>query len=138
MTMLSIPSLSLIYILLLGVIHPCMAGGADQPEQIIRKMYSDLLNRNFAGDITSKNNRSKYFMPSLVRLYDASDAAEAAGKPPCIDFNIQVNGQDFDAGKLRNMLIRLLDICGLNRYILKHGHTRFSYFPSRVSAGLSR
>ena len=86
------------------VAAPAMAGGADQPDQIIRKMYSDLLNSNFAGDITSKNNRTKYFMPSLVRLYDASDAAEAHGKPPCVDFNIQVNGQDFDANKLRKSL----------------------------------
>ena len=99
----SILSLGL-FTLLFGLIRSCIAGGADQPEQIIRKMYSDLLNSNFAGDITSKNNRTKYFMPSLVRLYDASDAAEAHGKPPCVDFNIQVNGQDFDANKLRKSL----------------------------------
>jgi hypothetical protein len=100
----SVRSLGLIFMVLLGLIRPCIAGGADQPEQIIRKMYSDLLKGNFAGDITSKKNRTKYFMPSLVRLYDASDAAEALGKPPCIDFNIQMNGQDFDANKLRKSL----------------------------------
>jgi hypothetical protein len=99
----SILSLGL-FALLFGLIRSCIAGGADQPEQIIRKMYSDLLNSNFAGDITSKNNRTKYFMPSLVKLYDANDTAEALGKPPCVDFNIQVAGQDFDATKLRKSL----------------------------------
>jgi hypothetical protein len=99
----SILSLGL-FTLLFGLIRSCIAGGADQPEQIIRKMYSDLLNSNFAGDITSKNNRTKYFMPSLVKLYDVNDTAEALGKPPCVDFNIQVAGQDFDAKQLRESL----------------------------------
>jgi hypothetical protein len=100
----SILSLGLVFTLVFGLILPCIAGGADQPEQIIRKMYSELLRGNFAGDITSINNRTKYFVPSLARLYDASDAAEALGKPPCVDFNIQVNGQDFDANTLRKSL----------------------------------
>jgi hypothetical protein len=100
----SILSLILIFILLFGLTRPCFAGDNDQSEQIIRKMYSDLLNGNYAGDITSKNNRAKYFVQTLVRLYDASDAAEALGKPPCVDFNIQVNGQDVDVNKLRKSL----------------------------------
>jgi hypothetical protein len=100
----SVRSRGLIFMVLLGLIRPCIAGDTDQPKQIIQKMYSELLRGNFAGDITSKKNRTKYFMPSLVRLYDASDAAEASGKPPCIDFNLQVNGQDFDARKLRKSL----------------------------------
>jgi hypothetical protein len=100
----SILSLGLIFILFFGLIRTCIAGGADQPEQIIRKMYSDLLNGNFGGDITSKNNRTKYLVPSLARLYDANDAGDDMGKPPCIDFNILVAGQDFDANQLRKSL----------------------------------
>jgi len=36
------------------------------------------------------------------------------------------------------MLIRLLDMRGLSYYISKHGHTRLSYFPSRISTGIPR
>ncbi len=43
-------------------------------------------------------------MPSLARLYDANDAADDMDKPPCIDFNILVAGQDFDANQLRKSL----------------------------------
>ena len=100
----SVRSLGLIFMVLLGLIRPCIAGDTDQPKQIIQKMYSELLRGNFAGDITSKNNRTKYLMPSLARLYDANDAADDMGKPPCIDFNILVAGQDFDANQLRKSL----------------------------------
>jgi len=100
----SILSLGPVFMLVFGLILPCIAGGGDQPEQIIRKMYRELLRGNFAGDITSKNNRTKYLVPSLARLYDANDAADDMGKPPCIDFNILVAGQDFDANHLRKSL----------------------------------
>jgi hypothetical protein len=49
------------------------ASASDQPLGIIQKMYSDLLTKNYSNAINSKRNRSRYFVPALVRLYAADD-----------------------------------------------------------------
>jgi hypothetical protein len=48
--------------------------------------------------ITAPEQRGRYFAPRLVALLDANDSDE------CIDFSLNVNGQDYDSTELARTL----------------------------------
>lgn len=76
---------------------PSIAAANDQPLGIIKKMYSDFLTNNNKNAINSKKNRSRYFVPALVKLYDADD------ERACVA-GIEATGQEVNAAQIRKTL----------------------------------
>jgi len=80
-----------------GFLYPCIAAANDQPLEIIQKMYRDFLAKNYTDAINSKKNRSRYFVPALVRLYIADDDRA------CVS-GIEATGQEIHAAQIRKTL----------------------------------
>ena len=73
------------------------------PEETVRGIYSTLdlapaEERQFMAVITAPQQRGRYFVPRLVTLLDANDSEE------CIDFSLNINGQDYDSTELARTL----------------------------------
>lgn len=83
---------------------PQAAGGSGaSPEETVRGIYSTLdlapaEERQLMEVITAPAQRRRYFAPRLVTLLDANDSEE------CIDFSLNINGQDYDSTELARTL----------------------------------
>ena len=78
-------------------------GAGASPEETVRGIYSTLglapaEERQLMEVITAPAQRGRYFAPRLVALLDANDSDE------CIDFSLNVNGQDYDSTEIARTL----------------------------------
>lgn len=79
------------------LLYPGIAAANDQPLEIIQKMYRDFLAQNANDAINSKKNRSRYFVPALVRIYAADD------ERACVS-GIEATGQELNYAQIRKTL----------------------------------